>query len=364
LMNALAARGHAVSLATIVPATPEAVAGLPVASLHTLRTGSTDALPLTSWQRRFANYYGVKDEHGIALAGVLKEREFDAVVLVSLHLLPLLSPLAAMPAPPVRVWYPADDPAWHHLSRVYPCRPHTWSELKTAAIDVLYERAFRSCYDRVWVVSRQDRMAVRLFSGCQEVDLMPNGVDADHYSPRGEPDLPASCVFWGRLDFDPNVDALQWFIEKIWPTVVQGTPTARLAVFGFHPRPRVKELAKSPGVELHPDLPDLRSEVTRRQAVVLPFITGHGIKNKLLEAAALGMPIVCTRRALSGTKGKPAVRVCRSAGDWAAALAGLWADPAARRKLGAAARRWVTTHHTWDAAAATAEAGIMRTLGK
>ena len=109
------------------------------------------------------------------------------------------------------------------------------------------------------------------------------------------------------------------------------TPAARFALFGFNPRERVKELAKVPGVELHPDLPDLRSEVVRRQVVVLPFVTGGGIKNKLLEAAALGMPIVCTRWALLGTKGKPAVRACRlGAAEWAEALAGLWNDPTAR----------------------------------
>jgi glycosyltransferase involved in cell wall biosynthesis len=187
-------------------------------------------------------------------------------------------------------------------------------------------------------------------------------VDAEYYKPGGEPDLPASCVFWGRLDFDPNVDALEWFVGRIWPEVLRRTPAARLALFGFNPRDRVKELAKAPGVELHPDLPDLRAEVVRRQVVVLPFVTGGGIKNKLLEAAALGLPIVCTRWALSGTKGRPAVRVCRSAAEWADALARLWGDPAARRELGAAARRWVTTHHTWDAAARVAEAGIVRTL--
>lgn len=358
MMKALAERGHAVSLATIVPPKPEAVAGLPLASVHNLATDATGKFTLTRWQRKFANYYGAEDKTALALAGVLADRPFDAVVLVSRHLLPILSVVRG----PVRVWYPADDPAWHHLTRIHPLQPRTWGELKQVGLNVLFERAFRSSFDRVWVVSRPDRTAVRLFSGCGGVDLIPNGVDADHYAPRGEPDLPASCVFWGRLDFDPNVDALEWFIGRIWPAVVAKTPTARLALFGFNPRPRVKELAQAPGVELHPDLPDLRAEVTRRQVVVLPFVTGGGIKNKLLEAAALGMPIACTRWALSGTKGRPAVRVCRTASDWAGSLATLWTDATARRELGAAARRWVTTHHTWGAAAATAEAGILRTL--
>jgi glycosyltransferase involved in cell wall biosynthesis len=124
----------------------------------------------------------------------------------------------------------------------------------------------------------------------------------------------------------------------------------------------VKELARTPGVELHPDLADLRPEVSRRQVAVLPFVTGGGIKNKLLEAAALGMPIACTRWALSGTKGKAAVQVCRSAHEWAESLARLWATEAARRELGEAARKWVTEHHTWDAAAQTAEQSIQQTL--
>jgi polysaccharide biosynthesis protein PslH len=358
MMKSLAARRHAVSLATMVPPSAQALEGLPLESLHLLEPIAGEPLPLTFLQRRFVKYYGVRTEYGTALAHITQEREFDAVVLVARQYLPLLSGLRV----PVRIWYPADDPALHHLTRVNPLRPGTWGELLKAGINVVYERACRPCYDRVWVVSPTDRTAVRLFAGCRDVDLMPNGVDADYYRPSGEADIPTSCVFWGRLDFDPNVDALEWFITRIWPAVLKRTPAARLAVFGFNPRPQVKELAREPGVELHPDITDLRPEVTRRQIAILPFVTGSGIKNKLLEAAALGMPIVCTQWALSGTKGKAAVRVCRSPAEWAQSLASLWANPPARQDLGAAARRWVTEHHTWEAAAHTAELGIQQTL--
>jgi glycosyltransferase involved in cell wall biosynthesis len=359
MMKALAARGHAVALATVVPPTPPAVAGLPLAGLYPLR-GEGGRLPLTAWQRRFTGYFGVDEGCGAALARVLRDHRFDAVVVVARHLLPLL----AVARGPVRVWYPADDPAWHHLSGVAARDRRTWGELRAAAVNALYERAFRPCFDRVWVVSPADRTATRLVTGCRRVDVIPNGVDADYYAPGGEPAVPTSCVFWGRLDFGPNVDALAWFLGTIWPAVRAAHPAARFAVFGFNPTDVVRTLADAPGVELHPDLPDLRAEVARRQVVVLPFVTGGGIKNKLLEAAALGMPVVCTRRALSGAKGKPAVRVAAGPHDWAAALGGLWADAAARRALGAAARRWVVGHHTWAAAAAAAEAGVRRALAQ
>jgi glycosyltransferase involved in cell wall biosynthesis len=357
-MKALAARGHAVSLATVVRPTPRALDGLSLASYHPLGEGPPGRLKLTPWQRKLADYYPFKDEWGTALAGVLRERPFEAVVLVARHLVPLLSVVRG----PVRVWYPADDPAWHHLSRFKPLDRRTWGELRNAAVNALYERAFRAFCDRIWVVSPADRTAARLVAGCRQVDLIPNGVDADHYTPGTGPDLPASCVFWGRLDFDPNVDALEWFLTDVWPAVRAATPQAAFSVFGFAPMERVRELARAPGVELHPDLPDIRAEVARRQVVVLPFVSGGGIKNKLLEAAALGMPVVCTRRALSGAKGRPPVRVATRPREWAVTLAALWADPAARRALGSAARRWVVEHHTWDAAARAAEAGLRRTM--
>lgn len=358
LMKALAARGHAVALATVTPPTPPALEGLTLDGVYALGGEHAGGMPLSRWQRRFVDYFGVKESCGVALRAVLEREPFDAVIVVARHLLPLLSVARG----PVRVWYPADDPTWHHLTRFKPRDRRTWGELRRAAVNALHVRAFRPSIDRVWVVAPPDRTAMRLVSGCRRVDLIPNGVDADYYSPGGEPDIPASCVFWGRLDFGPNVDALAWFLRTVWPAVRAAHPAATLSVFGFSPTTDVRELARRPRVELHPDLPDLRAEVRRRQVVVLPFVTGGGIKNKLLEAAAMGMPVVCTRRALSGTRGRPAVRVARTPRDWVALLGGLWADAAARHALGAAARRWVVEHHTWDAAARTAEAGLQDSL--
>ena len=269
----------------------------------------------------------------LARIGPRRER-YDAVVVVARHLLPLFAAVRG----PLRVWYPADDPAWHHLTRLRLRERRTWGEARLAAVNALYERAFRPLFDRVWVVSRPDRTACRLLSG-RQVDLIPNGVDADHYAPGPGGDIPDSCVFWGRLDFGPNEDALAWFLADVWPGVRAAVPGARFDVFGFNPTDRVRRLAESGGASLHADLPDLRGEVRRRQAVVLPFVSGGGIKNKLLEAAAMGLPVVCTRWALSGTKGRRRWRVARTPREWADALARLWSDAAARadaRRGGAA----------------------------
>jgi glycosyltransferase involved in cell wall biosynthesis len=362
MMQALAARGHAVSLATIEPPTSQALEGLKLERRYGIDGEVNTKAAWSHWQRRFTNYFGVKEQWAASLATLLSGNRFDAVIVVARHLLPLLAAVKQG----VRIWYPADDPAWHHLSRLKLLQLGTWNEARQAVVNGLFEHAFRRSIDRVWVVSPADRRAMRLITACREVDLIPNGVDANYYRPGAVETIPTSCVFWGRLDFGPNVDALAWFLKSIWPTVKAAHPAATFHVFGFSPTSSVLEMTEAPGVELHRDLPDLRQEVSRRQVVVLPFISGGGIKNKLLEAAAMAMPIVCSGRALSGMKGMPPVRVVHwpFSRQWSAALGELWASPRVRSDLGGAAREWVVANHSWESAAGAAEAGIRKSLGR
>jgi glycosyltransferase involved in cell wall biosynthesis len=255
-----------------------------------------------------------------AVADAAQRAAADAVVTTGRDGLAYLAAVRG----PVRVWYAADEAFWHHASQVQLRRPRTWGQITLAVVNGVYERAHRQLADRVWVVTEADRRAMRVVGGVRAVDVIPNGVDADHFAPRDGPQRERSCAFWGRLDFGPNVQALEWFCRAVWPRVRAATPDAALAVYGFNPTPAVRALAGRDGVELVPDLPDLRPAVAAHPVAVLPFVSGGGIKNKFLEAAAMGKAVVCSPTALNGLR-RPdecGARVARSAGEWAAALAG------------------------------------------
>jgi glycosyltransferase involved in cell wall biosynthesis len=230
----------------------------------------------------------------------------------------------------------------------------------------LYERAYAPLLDRVWLVTEADRRAMRLVAGSGRLDVLPNGVDAAYFAPRELPQHDRSCTFWGRLDFGPNVQALEWFCRRVWPAVRRESPGARFAVYGFRPNDAVRAVTGRDGIELIPDLPDLRDEVARHPVVVLPFVSGGGIKNKLLEAAAMGKPVVCSPRACGGLRvgAKPPLRLARSVGDWIRELRALWDDPTERGRAGSAARQWVIESHTWDTAAREALAGLGAARGQ
>jgi glycosyltransferase involved in cell wall biosynthesis len=360
-MKACAELGHEIGLVTSAAPSSEAVAGLPLAYSGCLSTSTAGAsagpVPFSPMQERFRSYWGVDVARVTALRHAVRQFGPDAVVVAGLDALPFFAGIEKA----VRIWYAADEWIWHHLSLVQPLDTSTYSHIKAAAVKGLYERVYAPLIDRAWVVSETEKRAMRWLAGVGSVDVVPNGVDAGHYAPiAGAAPAPRTAVFWGRLDFEPNIQGLEWFCSRIWPSVRQAVPDARFTVFGFKPTDAVRALAELPGIELKADLPDLRVEVQQRSVVVLPFVSGGGIKNKLLEAAAMAMPVVCTPRALSGLNNpSPEALVSATTPDeWVRALTRFWSDDAHRAEAGAAGRAWVVRAHTWRAGAEAAMQGL------
>lgn len=365
MMRSFMELGCKVSFSTLHPPSQEAIAGLRLTNLwnwnDTADVDNGQPLRLSRLQERFRSYWGIAEAHIKAVRRQAQDCQADAVVAVGLEVLPILAGVQKS----CRVWYAADEWVWHHLSVVRIFDPKTWGHLKTALIKGLYEFSFRNAIDRAWVVSNADRTAMKLFARIRNVDVVPNGVDTDHFRPLDVSSQPASCVFWGRLDFEPNIQALQWFCKYVWPKVLQLRPDAQLRILGFCPTAQIKSLAELQGVSVTGDLPDLREEISRSQVVVLPFHSGGGIKNKLLEAAAMAKPIICSRRAANGLvlPAESPLIVAENDQAWINALDRLWAGESERKMLGVAARQWVQSSHSWQQAARCAEAGLAKSLG-
>ena len=122
----------------------------------------------------------------------------------------------------------------------------------------------------------------------------------------------------------------------------------------------MQALAGRDGIALIPDLPDLRDEIARHAVVVLPFVSGGGIKNKLLEAASLGRAIVGSATAMNGLNPPEQPPWVRADGEsaWIRGILALWRDPEGRHRVGQQARDWVIQNHSWTMAAERALAGL------
>ena len=157
----------------------------------------------------------------------------------------------------------------------------------------------------------------------------------------------AGILFTGALDAPANEQAAVRLAERIMPLVRRSMPDAALTLVGRSPGPRVRGLDAT----VIADVPDLRPYLWGAAVYACPMESGTGIKNKLLEAMAAGVPAVASPLACQGMSVRDGVELRMAASDEAFAVRpGL--RPARRRAaLADAARSYVTAHHDWDAVA-------------
>jgi sugar transferase (PEP-CTERM/EpsH1 system associated) len=188
----------------------------------------------------------------------------------------------------------------------------------------------------------------------KRIHVIGQGVDLERFSPEVPlpPALPEGgplVVFTGVMDYLPNVAAVAWFVDTVWPALLASDPTVRFAIVGARPTAEVLQLATRPGVIVTGSVEDVRPYTRQAKLVVAPMTIARGVQNKVLEALAMARPVVATRAAVQGLASAevPGVLLADEAGDFAAAVKRVLADPHAAA-LGQAGRRYVQAHHSWD----------------
>lgn len=199
------------------------------------------------------------------------------------------------------------------------------------------------------VVSRAEADVFESYAGRGTMTVATNGVDLDYFTPIDGP-TELACAFVGAMDYLPNVDGAVWFAREVWPRVRERFPAAEFRIIGRKPTPAVQELAALPGVKVVGQVPDVRPHVAAAAVVVAPLRLARGVQNKVLEALAMGKPVIAAPPALAALATTPGTHLfaAATATEFASAVCELFADPSRRQDLGAAGRRFVEDHHHWD----------------
>ena len=165
-----------------------------------------------------------------------------------------------------------------------------------------YEARLFSRFNLVTMVSDQDRKTARalLRKDDPPVLVVPNGVDCQHLRPglaRPEPD---TIVFSGALTYQANYEAMQFFLDQVYPMIRAQRPGVRLRVTGATRGVDLNHLRLDESVTLTGFVDDVRPEIARAWVSVAPIRTGGGTRIKILEAMALGTPVVSTKKGAEG----------------------------------------------------------------
>ncbi|HEX9016041.1 MAG TPA: glycosyltransferase [Chloroflexota bacterium] len=183
----------------------------------------------------------------------------------------------------------------------------------------------------------------------QNVEIVPNAINmADYASDYGEPE-PDTLVYAGALSYDANLDAVRYFLNYVYPRVRLSVPRVSLRVTGRTDGVDLSELARFPGVQFTGYVPDVRPIVARSWASIVPLRLGGGTRLKILEAMALGTPVVSTRKGVEGidvTEGED-ILIADGPDELAARIVEVLRSSQVRRRLAEGGKRLIELRYEW-----------------
>ncbi len=156
-----------------------------------------------------------------------------------------------------------------------------------------FERTACSACQLCLCCSERDAEAARHFLNIEHLRVIPNGVDTAVMTPAKAAVKPGYLLFTGMMNYEPNVEAVRYFVGEILPLIRAEVPCATFHIAGANPSPEVKALAAE-SVYIHGSVPDMRPYFHQASVVVVPLLHGGGTRLKILDAAACGKPIVST----------------------------------------------------------------------
>lgn len=207
-------------------------------------------------------------------------------------------------------------------------------------------RAFDGCT----VVSEAERERVgALLPGYQPVAVIPNGVDVAHPTDTfGAPEAD-TLIYSGALTYPANFDAMDFFLREVFPLIRAERPNVRIVITGKLNGVPVDRLPQLEGVIFSGYLDDVRPAVARSWVSVVPLREGGGTRLKVLEALALGTPVIATRKGAEGLDLVPGrdVLIADDPAEFAAAVVCVLRDPALRATLGRDGREAAAGKYNW-----------------
>jgi len=224
------------------------------------------------------------------------------------------------------------------------------------------ERQLAAMFDMCTTTTRAEWETLESYKTGAPTDWFPNGVDADYFQPADEPYDPDAICFVGRMDYYPNQECMFAFCDHAWPLLRARRPSLKLFIVGADPSPAVRRLAERDGVTVTGSVADVRPYVRRSAAMVAPLRIARGTQNKILEAMAMGVPVVTSGIAAKGVDARPNehLLVADTPGECADAVMRILDAPAERQRLARAGRERMLTHHAWPRAMARLDRIIER----
>ena len=199
----------------------------------------------------------------------------------------------------------------------------------------------------VTAVSEEDARALTVAAPDTRICIVPNGVDRDWFRPTEHHPRSGFLVFVGSMDWLPNLDGIEWFVEEVLPLL----PETHLTVVGRNPPAKLMRTAeRTKRLTLTGSVTDVRPFVANAQVFVVPLRIAGGTRLKILEAFSMGVPVVSTPIGAEGLSVRDGEELLlgEDAKTFAAQILRLLDNPELRARLVKKGEA-VAERHSWNA---------------
>ncbi len=222
-----------------------------------------------------------------------------------------------------------------------------------------YEKRTLRKFDKVVTVSQEDRITLTELLHQPEnkgqknpvFSTIPICVDTEQVQPVPIPAEPMSVLHLGTMFWPPNVEGVTWFIDRVWPKVLEEIPQATFVIAGKNPPRQIQERAEDPmqRIQVTGYVPNPQPILEKAGVFIVPLFSGSGMRVKILDAWRWGLPVVSTRIGAEGIDYEDGYHllIADTAQDFAAAVIQLLNDRARSLELRQNGRRWVEQHYDW-----------------
>ena len=217
-----------------------------------------------------------------------------------------------------------------------------------------YEVTIAKEFDQSIFISSEEAQSFRRKVADCPVAVVPNGVDLEFFQRNGtasmEDGQKPSIVFTAAMDYFPNIDGVQFFCQDIFPRITEAISDVSFNIVGRKPDQVVRQLARPGLVNVTGTVPDVRPYLVNASVAVAPLRIARGVQNKILEAMAMGLPVIGTSNAFQGISASEqnGIRIIDDPVSFAEEVVKLLNDPVLRSECGRRARQFVQQHCRWE----------------
>lgn len=301
----------------------------------------------------FASYYSPEMER--LVGNMVHRSRYDLVIAEQYMVGQYLYRNRFLPA--VRTIYSCHQSplvANHKRIELLGASPRTWGRRFWRHRLKRYELSICRAVDRVLVLTPEDHAELRTMATDVPITVIRSGVDLNYFRPPArsrKPPASPSLLYTGHFTDEPNRDAMRWFVRHVWPQVSGQHPDLQFHILGPNADAEMRQMARrDPRIVLTGMQGDIRPFLHDSTVFVCPLRLGSGLRGKVVEAMAAGLPVVSTSLGVEGIPAQTGYNclIADRAEIMARQIGLLLEDETLRQKLALHARKLVEERFSWD----------------